>query len=99
MLTRNIARNHPTEREHLVVELKAPKVKIGQKEINQIESYAFAVADDERFNTIDTNWHFWIISNELDSYAKHRLSGDKLDRGILHSARGITIWVKTWGSS
>lgn len=97
MLTRNIARNHPTEREHLVVELKAPKVKIGQKEINQIESYAFAVADDERFNTIDTNWHFWIISNELDSYAKHRLSGDKLDRGILHSARGITIWVKTWG--
>lgn len=97
MLTRNIARNHPTEREHLVVELKAPKVKIGQKEINQIESYAFAVVDDERFNTIDTNWHFWIISNELDSYAKHRLSGDKLDRGILHSARGITIWVKTWG--
>ena len=97
MLTRNIARNHPTEREHLVVELKAPKVKIGQKEINQIESYAFAVADDERFNTIDANWHFWIISNELDSYAKHRLSGDKLDRGILHSARGITIWVKTWG--
>lgn len=97
MLTRNIARNHPTEREHLVVELKAPKVKIGQKEINQIESYAFAVADDERFNTIDTNWHFWIISNELDSYTKHRLSSDKLDRGILHSARGITIWVKTWG--
>lgn len=97
MLTRNIARNHPTEREHLVVELKAPKVKIGQKEINQIESYAFAVADDERFNTIDTNWHFWIISNELDSYAKHRLSSDQLDRGILHSANGITIWVKTWG--
>ena len=97
MLTRNIARNHPTEREHLVVELKAPKVKIGQKEINQIESYAFAVADDERFNTIDTNWHFWIISNELDSYAKHRLSNEKLDRGILHSASGITIWVKTWG--
>ncbi|WP_067094574.1 ATP-binding protein [Marinomonas atlantica] len=97
MLTRNIARNHPTEREHLVVELKAPKVKIGQKEINQIESYAFAVADDERFNTINTNWHFWIISNELDSYAKHRLSSDKLDQGILHSANGITIWVKTWG--
>lgn len=96
MLSRNIARNHPTEREHLIVELKAPKVKIGQAELGQIKSYAFAVADDERFTTLDTKWHFWIISNELDSYAKRELADDKQDRGILYNADGVTIWVKTW---
>jgi len=55
MLTRSIGKNHADEREHLIVELKAPKVKIGQKEITQIESYAFAVAEDERFKHLNTN--------------------------------------------
>ena len=96
MLTRNIARNHPTEREHLIVELKAPKVKIGSDELTQIKSYAFAVADDERFTTLDTKWHFWIISNELDAFAKKDMAVDKQRRGILYNADGVTIWVKTW---
>ncbi|WP_417659600.1 ATP-binding protein [Pseudidiomarina sp.] len=96
MLTRSIARNHPTEREHLIVELKAPKVKIGQAELGQIKSYAFAVSDDERFTALDTKWHFWIISNEIDAYTKRELADDKQERGILYNADGVTIWVKTW---
>jgi DNA gyrase/topoisomerase IV subunit A len=97
MLTRSIGKNHSNEREHLVVELKAPKVKIGQDEINQIESYAFAVAEDERFKHLKTKWNFWIISNDLDAYAKRRLKQDNKGKGIIYDADGITIWVKTWG--
>ncbi|MGR5118477.1 ATP-binding protein [Vibrio astriarenae] len=97
MLTRNIARNHPTQREHLVVELKAPKVPIGQKEINQIESYAFAVEKDQRFTSLDTQWHFWLISNELTDYARMRLEDDRYENGILSSTKNRTIWIKTWG--
>tara|TARA_R110001583_G_scaffold195405_1_gene372881 strand:- start:1827 stop:3800 length:1974 start_codon:yes stop_codon:yes gene_type:complete len=96
MLTRNIARNHPSEREHLIVELKAPKVKVGQKEIGQIESYAYAVSADERFKSLDTRWNFWIISNELDEFARHRLKEDKHGKGIIYNANGVVIWVKTW---
>lgn len=97
MLTRSIGKNHSDEREHLVVELKAPKVKIGQDEINQIESYAFAVAEDERFKHLKTKWNFLVISNDLDAYAKRRLKQDNKGKGIIYDADGITIWVKTWG--
>ncbi|CAB9492898.1 ATP-binding protein [Alteromonas macleodii] len=97
MLTRSIGKNHSDEREHLVVELKAPKVKIGQDEITQIESYAFAVAEDERFKHLKTKWNFWIISNDLDAYAERRLKQDNTSKGIIYDADGITIWVKTWG--
>lgn len=96
MLTRSIPCGHANEREHLIVELKAPKVNIGQKEINQIESYAFAVAKDERFRQLKTRWHFWIISNDFEEYTKQRLKPDSSGKGILYSADGITIWVKAW---
>lgn len=60
-------------REHLVVELKRPSAKIGSDEIVQIEKYAFAVADDPRFNTTtEVEWDFWIVSDQLDAYARQR---------------------------
>ena len=99
MLSRSIPRNHHDELEHLVVELKAPKVTIGQKEINQIEQYAFAVANDERFLSIDTNWHFWVISNKLDPYATMKAGQENYERGVIHKSSTpvkLTIWVKTW---
>ncbi len=97
MLTRSIAKNHVNEREHLIVELKAPTVKIGQKEINQIESYAFAVSEDERFKHLNTKWNFWIISNDLSPYAVKRLEDKDKPKGVIHNSSNTTIWVKTWG--
>lgn len=97
MLTRSIPCNHANEREHLVVELKAPKVPIGIEEIGQIKSYAFAVLRDERFKQLNTRWDFWIISNDFTDYTEQELKADKLGRGILYQAENITIWAKTWG--
>lgn len=96
MLSQRMPTNHSDQLEHLVVELKAPKVKIGMDELNQIESYAFAVAEDERFHDLDTRWNFVIISNELTNYTKRKLKNDKTDSGILYNADNITITVKTW---
>ena len=97
MLTRSIPCNRENEREHLVVELKAPRVSIGYDEIGQIKSYAFAVLKDERFKQVNARWNFWIISNDYDGYTEQELKADKLGKGILYQAEGITIWVKTWG--
>ena len=84
-------------REHLVVELKRPSVKIGRAEVTQIEEYAFAVQSDERFSKTDTKWAFWILSNELDGYATQRAQQQHLPPGVLHDGDGIRIWAKTWG--
>lgn len=86
-------------REHLVVELKRPSVKVGSEEIVQIEKYAYAVADNPRFNTTDVEWDFWVISDELDGYARQRASQDGLPRGMIGKARGgmLRIWAVQWG--
>jgi hypothetical protein len=62
-MTRKVPSARPDERDYLVVELKAPSVKIGQKETGQVRSYAFAVQDDERFRNIKARWEFWVVSN------------------------------------
>ncbi len=94
MLSKSIPCNHVEELEHLVVELKAPKIRIGQTEINQIENYAMAVSEDERFRSINTRWSFWVISNDIDNYAKNRLKN--FSNGIVYDVEGVTIWIKTW---
>lgn len=98
MLSRLVPQNHPEEREHLIIELKAPSVKIGAKEITQIKEYAFAVADDERFRSLNTRWNFWVISNDLDSYGKQEAKQGNRPRGLVHQSEDgqIKIWVKTW---
>lgn len=98
MLTRSIKTNRPDELEHLVVELKAPDVIITQKELAQVESYAFAVAEDERFRNLNVRWDFWIISNDMDSVARKKTRTANLPEGALYQSEDgrITIWVKTW---
>ena len=99
MLSRAIPRNREGDIEHLVVELKAPKVKIGERECSQIKNYAFAVCEDERFATLSTKWDFWVISNELDSYAAREANQDGRARGVLYKSntgQDVTVWAITW---
>ena len=98
MLTRNIPSHREDELDHLIVELKRPTVKIGPKEITQIKEYAFAVAEDARFNGIKTRWTFWIISNEMNASAKRESNQSNRPAGMLHQSddKQITIWAKEW---
>jgi hypothetical protein len=99
MLSRSIPSPREDEIEHLVIELKAPKVKVGQSECSQIKSYAFSVIDDPRFANLKARWNFWIISNEIDNYTKMELSQENRRNGVLFRKSGevdVTVWVKTW---
>ena len=98
MLTRNIPCHRENELEHLVVELKRPTVKIGDEEISQIKSYAFSVIKDERFLGIETRWTFWIVSNEMDEFAKQEAHQAHRPAGLLYQSddRRVAIWAKTW---
>jgi hypothetical protein len=96
MLSRAIRRHKAAELTHLVVELKAPKVKIDKKEITQVEEYAISVTKDERFKGVKTNWVFWAISDDYGEYAKHRMSTPSGSNGNIYEAGQLSIWVKTW---
>jgi hypothetical protein len=65
MLSRVVPQPRAEEREHLVVELKRPNQRIDSDAASQIRSYAFAVAEDERFKDTKTRWVFWAVSNDV----------------------------------
>jgi hypothetical protein len=86
-----------TRREHLVVELKRPSVKITQTEVAQIKSYADAVASDPQFRAVEVQWDFWVISTELDSTVTRDASEPGRPLGqIAGWGSNIRIWAKTW---
>jgi hypothetical protein len=69
MFSRHIQLAGSEHREYLVVELKRPDVKINAEVTAQIESYAFAVAEDERFRAVPAKWVFWAVSSDMDQVA------------------------------
>ena len=97
VLSRTIRRHQADSLSHLVIELKAPKVKVDRDEITQIEEYAISIQADARFKTDKrTDWTFWVISDDHGSYAKHRMSQDPLHPGRIFKSDTSSIWVKTW---
>ena len=98
MFSRNIQLAGSEEREHLIVELKRPNVDINAETITQIESYAFAVAEDARFRDVPAKWVFWAVSSDMDVHARRKVSERGRPGGMLHQSDdpSITIWVKTW---
>jgi hypothetical protein len=98
-LSRSVRRNRADDIEHLVVELKAPSVAVGDKEIAQTNKYAMAVAADERFRTVPgVRWHFWVVSNGLTDYARRMIQGGPdRNRRLVFKEDNIAVGVKTWG--
>ena len=86
------------EYDYLVVELKRPSQKITSAVLTQIESYAIAVANDERFKSIKTKWTFVAISNEMDEHAQRKANQRDRAKGIVFddSELNIVVWAKTW---
>ena len=82
MLSRMIPQSRSEQREHLIVELKRPSVKITKKVLSQTEDYALAVAKDERFRDTETSWHFWAVSNDMDESARDKVSQSERPFGV-----------------
>lgn len=99
MLSR--ARKEHDRRQHLVVELKVPGVKAGEKEINQIESYAFTVARDPQFADVRTEWDFWLVTTEMSDLAQAKANQSDRPPGCIiqydQGVTGIRVWLRTWG--
>jgi hypothetical protein len=88
---------------HLVVELKAPKVRATDTELRQIKGYAKAVAADARFASSATIWDFWLITAEMDDDVRGETTQLGRTRGIAYEPdlpsqpdTKVRVWVRTW---
>jgi hypothetical protein len=97
MLSRAI---RPTQEryEYLIVELKRPKQRITSQILMQVESYAIAVANDERFQKSNVSWTFLVVSNEMDEHAKLRARQKDRPAGLVfdNEQSNIKVWARTW---
>jgi hypothetical protein len=82
----------------LIVELKRPKHVLDDKSLNQIRSYAFAVAADERFRDVHTRWSFWLVSNDMHENVRRQARLKNLPPGCAYedAEANIQVWVRTW---
>lgn len=99
MLSRRIPLPDKEQREHLVIELKRPNQPVDAEVESQISSYAFAVANDERFKDTRTRWIFWAISNDVSESVRKKAKQRNRPEGLLYDDEEgkVFIWVKSWG--
>jgi len=87
-------------REVLVVELKAPKVKISPKEIAQAKKYAREI---EKLSSISSNINFKIllISSAINDDAMFEINGNQKEENnpyffFRNENKNIEIWIMKW---
>jgi hypothetical protein len=100
MLSRRIPQSRPQDIEHLVIELKSPKVKIDEKVVGQLKKYARAVAADDRFKHTKAKWIFIAVSNQFGDDVESDYFGqeDRPDGLVMNKELpSIQMWVRTWG--
>jgi hypothetical protein len=79
------------ELEHLVVELKAPKVPIGRDEVAQVEGYVSAITKDSRFDTATTKWYFWALSRDVDDDLMRLRQVQHAEPGVIINQDNLVI--------
>lgn len=86
------------EKDHLVVELKRPSKKIDSEVLTQVKAYAFAIANDNRFQKEKTRWRVIAVSNEFDAFAKSEANQRNRPKGLVHDndEMNLQVWAFTW---
>jgi len=88
------------KREVLIVELKAPKVKISPKELGQVMKYAREI-EKIGFFPDQINYKILLISSEINGDAKFDIEGRQKDQDnpyfyFKNESNNIEVWVMKW---
>lgn len=99
LMLQKVTQPRTGEYDYLIVELKRPSQKVNSEVLRQIESYAMAVAMDERFKGVPARWNFLTISNDLDEFAARKANQRNRPKGLVYddAELNITVWAKSWG--
>jgi len=88
------------KREVLIVELKAPKVKISPKEIGQVMKYAREI-EKKGFFSKKINYKILLVSSEINSEAEFDIKGRQIGKEnpyfyFENEDKNIEIWIIKW---
>ena len=88
-------------KEIMVVELKSPKCSIGQKELNQIDKYAYTIEKHSSLPNDKVKYKLILVSSKLNDYAKSKMksASETHKKPFLYdikSEKNIEIYVIEW---
>lgn len=93
---------HGKVTENVVIELKRPKIKLGEKEVSQVKKYMRVIKSTPRFNAGNVKWTFYLIGNEFDTsnYIDGELESHKSlgEEHLIHSQDGglTKVYALKW---
>jgi hypothetical protein len=92
------SRDYPVDpkNHHLLVELKAPDVPVGEKEIAQIRRYGKTIRGSSQFDKISTRFDVYLISSRIREDSEDERHKDTLPVGCIDSWENMRLWVFTW---
>lgn len=87
------------KKEYMIVELKAPKCAISQKELNQIDRYSFTIENKSSLPETDVKYKLILISSKLADFAKSKMASKNYPKPFLYDkkeGKDIEVYVMTW---
>lgn len=95
-LGRSVPHADSSKLEFLLVELKRPSLKLGRKELDQVEDYVNAIRNEPEYLHTDTTWNFYLIATEFEAGIEHRFHQRERPRGLFLDGDNFKFWVKSW---
>lgn len=92
------SRSFPIDPKHhnLIVELKAPKVKLSNEEITQIKKYASVVRTSPELSKISSSWELFLVSSDLSDDVEAERTQQNRPVGLIFEQSGMKVWVFKW---
>lgn len=85
---------------NIVVELKHPKIPLGQQQYQQIYKYMKVISEQPEFTANNATWEFYLVGNKFDNsgdienlYENAKMHGEK---SLVYKVKNFKIYVKTW---
>lgn len=78
---------------NIVVELKHPKVLLGEKELSQLKKYMRAIKSSPQFNASNMYWELYLVGNRFDASNFIEL---EIEPSLVFADENYKIYVKTW---
>ena len=64
---------------NIVVELKHPDVRLGEKQLSQVKKYMNVIMSVDQFNAANMTWEFYLVGNTFtsDNFIKNEIDSNK----------------------
>ena len=81
---------------HVLIELKAPSVNLGRKQVDQVRRYAETILNSSEFDKQSTFWEVFLVSSSVTDEIDRDRHQKNREPGCLHAWDNMNVWAVEW---